>query len=726
MRHCLFRKHSALFLGVLLLGVAGWSAEESTPFSTTTLTCDVLEFHESENLLTATGHAVLISSATRLEADRLNLNTDSRQATAQGHAVLSSSATRVVSEELYLDEASRQVSSEVPLRVEEDALRLWAHSGQFNWGTSTATLHSVYLEDPPWRLWGRKVWRLSPVFYRSRRAAFTSCDEDPPHYHFRALSARFRPHDRVTGYHTFFCLGDLPLFYFPVATHSLKKHLWTLHIDPGYSATKGYYTKTIFTYPFTPQNKGRILWDYYEKAGSGWGGEWTALNPDHSGTLYAYRIRDRVDQAQRWTLRGATAQRLSSRWSLQANGVAQSDENFNNQYFFDDDLRVRQSVESDLSVAYSHPSFFARLGTEHDRVFSASEGRFVTQQTVAPRLSLQTSPLKLPLKNTYLTGQANVAHTYTRPTLGGDLKTFVPEKDMYRQTGDGSLRLSHRWQVTRHATLEPSATLAESWSSWQDLGLTRDSRDVWKGSGQTGLSLRQRLGRRWDLTASYRYQVRFRPNTLIRDHATPDRGIAAHDLGLSAYAMRDRSWLRLQSGYDFRVGAGLPTGFDRQRITPPSLEWQWRGGQGLSVYWTERWQVDPAFVPQSRSVSFRWEREPRSWIENSVTYIHGVPGSLALKPALAWPFTQKWYVSAEAQCAFKGDRGLRYERVKVQERSFRINRDMHCWQMRISYMKRVGLEETQLRLELTTQFQRRVPAEARERQYYPGREETDR
>jgi lipopolysaccharide assembly outer membrane protein LptD (OstA) len=667
--------------------------------STATLTCDYLEFRSSDNAVLARGNAVLLSEGTRLEADALTLFLSSRVAEAEGHVYL-----------------------------EDPDVSVMAESIRYSWGETRGVLENVFLQQGVWRTWGRRLERLGPSLFRIERPAFTSCELDPPHYHFRGSKAVYRSKESVSVTHARPAVETTPVFYLPFYRRALTDNAWTLTIDPGNSARNGTFAKTVFSVPVGDHARASVLWDYYAKAGNGFGGEFSYSSAAVRGSLSGYSIDDKIEDARRWNFRFAHWQQLAPRWQVQSNVAFQSDEDVNNIYVGDDVERVRQLGESDLALTYTAPWFTARGFAEHDRSYDAVKNRFVEAKTILPQFGFGTSALRLGKSSAYFQFSGNFRNEYDRPEQNPpDPEPIYPGKDQYRQYADGTGSLRWRVPVTKTISLEPSAGLTEAWQSHQDLGAELDPQDLTQGNGFTGLNLRHRLTRNLDYDLTHRYKVRWTPNTFHRDHAALDRGLEQNDLTFfGSYRPSQKIWGRASTTYDFRDTEAQNYQSPRQRFSPPWAEVQVQPRAWFSAFARETVQLYPARKPQSTLFNFRFGKDERAFYSSGFSYNVGRPGELDVNSGAAFPLTRNWWLGGDLHYTLAGSGGTHYNRVDFKEKNLIVRRDLHCWVLRVTYKERPGSNELYFRLDLKSNMEvRQKQAVVDEKQFYPARDARD-
>lgn len=694
-------------LGLLVLGgTARGRAEESfvvpestVALTTATLTCDYLEFRSTDNAVIARGNAVLLSSTTRLEADDLTLYLSSRVAQARGHVYLEEGGARVLADDI-----------------------------DYDWGASTGVLSNIFVQQGPWRVWARRVKRLGPDLYRLERAAFTSCDLDPPHYHFRARRAKYWTKKRLSVSNARFAAGHDPVFYWPYYSKSLKDNRWTLTVDPGNSARNGYFAKSVFTYPISDETRASVLWDYYSKSGNGYGGEFAYNHPKVRGSVSGYTIEDRLTNGRRWNVRVGHWQQIAQRWSVQSNVAFQSDRDVNNTFVRDDYDRVRQLGESSLALTRSGSIFTSRISLEHDRSFDADQKRFVTQRTVLPQVSVQSSPIRLGRSNFYFNTSANFRNEYLRPSLSGLTPNPInPDKDTYRQYGDGTLGLKWRLPLTKSLTLEPSAGVTEQWQSHTDSGTVLDPADVTRGRGFTNLNWRHRVTRSLDYDLTHRYKVRWSPNTFHRDTLAADRGLEQNDLAFfGSYRAGSSFWARATTAYDLRDTPNLNYQSPRQRFTPPALEVSAQPRPWVKAFLRETVRLYPVRQPQTTAATLRFGSDDKTYFSNGISYNVGRPGELDISQGAAFNLTRGWWLSGDVQYTATGRGHFRYNKIDFREKNLIVRRDLHCWVVRVTYRERPGVNEVFLRVDLKTNLElKQRTALPDEQQFHPARDTRD-
>jgi hypothetical protein len=326
-----------------------------------------------------------------------------------------------------------------------------------------------------------------------------------------------------------------------------------------------------------------------------------------------------------------------------------------------------------------------------------------------------------------MTLAAAARNRYDRPVaVSTSPEPILPDQDLAKRTGDGSVTFNRPIPLTKRITFQPSVGLSEHWESWQTTGTRRDDHDAFQGRAFTGLNLRQRLSRHLDYNLSHVYRVRWTPNEVKRQHADPaDQGTEANQLNLvTNYWVADFTG-RLAAGYDLRQRDGETLLTPRRKVIPPSLDVFWRPSRNSLVTYREVYDVYPSRHPETEQFSFRVGKALGLHFSSGFSYNVGLPGAVTIRHGAGFPLTPGWWVQADVNYLLQdGTGGLHYRSVPKDrfEQRYVLKRDLHCWDATITFQKRPGFYEAFVRLELKAQAAKRRQLESPdEDQYYPGR-----
>ena len=187
--------------------------------------------------------------------------------------------------------------------------------------------------------WGDYGAKASGDTFYIENAKFTTCELNPPHYHFFAWQLKLIPRDKAIARPVIMYVGEIPVFWLPFMVFSVRKerHSGLLNINVG-KFQKGERFVRNLGYYWAPSQYWDMLiaLDVDEKSGVVLkSGVNYALRYHFSGNLYAsYSISSRrdwyegIDRKKHWEIRASHNQTLSRRARLVANISMASDASF--------------------------------------------------------------------------------------------------------------------------------------------------------------------------------------------------------------------------------------------------------------------------------------------------------------------------------------------------------------------------------------------------------------
>lgn len=519
-------------------------------------------------------------------ADHLDYEKDASMVHLKGAVLLKESTWTIKADELWLNTQDRRARSKGYLLVEDGRSALYGDSGEFDLGRHEGVLYNASAGHGDWRVHAKSLSLESSKKLEYRSADFTSCSYDPkPHYHFHASRVSVIPKDRLLATNVFFFLGRVPVFYLPFLYKSLAPtHFVRWRVSPGYDRRNGAFVRGTLTTDHGPYLRSKLFLDYYTAQGLGAGGELhRKKGEDSRGAVSAYRIRQTHDGRERWSVLGDQYQSVTSSVSLQARLQVQSDADFNNDYARSSRFRVTPELVNSGAVTYRLPEWTARVSYSRLDAADASRKRFLKQNESAPRLDVQSAPLRfgrLPWLNS-LAGFADDSFDLGRG---------------YQQRSTGaSWEGTRTFHIARGISFAPKLGYGQTYSDRVDaldgFGGSRTISDAWIGRYKTEGTLRfgTLVG---DVDVSHRFSRRQRSRTVADDAGASDHGIESNLLTVAdAFNPTPRSLARLFSGYDFRTFRDHSVGF-RRRVQPIVADVSYTPRRELSLALREDYQLE--------------------------------------------------------------------------------------------------------------------------------------
>lgn len=251
------------FLGILLLAVTGaWADEEHGPAAT--IDAQEMNFDRPNNMAYAKGDVIIRYQDAVLHADKVRFNTSTKDVWAEGNVRLNRNDQEWVAPVL-----------------------------QYNFDTRELKADDVRGFFDPLFVAANHVSLVGSNHYTAPSATLTTCDYEEPHYHIKASRAEIYPDDRVVLFNCSLWLGNVPVFWLPVATFSLKGDSKPLSLTIGHNTRWGYYALTTTTLPLNRQVGLALHLDERTKRGLGEGADVRYRFDDvGEGLLRGYYLND--------------------------------------------------------------------------------------------------------------------------------------------------------------------------------------------------------------------------------------------------------------------------------------------------------------------------------------------------------------------------------------------------------------------------------------------------
>lgn len=545
------------------------------------------------------------------QAESLDYEADESLIHLQGKVIIKESTWTLKAEDIYLDTKKQQARTRGFLLVEDGQSAVFGDFGDFDFKDHSGVLFHPSAGHADWRIHAKRVELKPDRSLRYDSASFTSCSYDPkPHYHFRASSVRVVPKKHILATNCVFFLGPVPIFYFPVLYKPLRPiSFLRIKVQPGYDRRNGGVLRGTITTMHSAHTYSKLYLDYYTSQGVGTGGELEHKDGDNRGSLYAYRIRETHNGAERWATVGNAYQKIASSASVQGRFEWQSDADFNNDYARARVFRVQPQLINNAAVNYRWGSVAtARLA--YSRVDAATGPKYFKQNESAPRLEFQTAPLKfgkLPWLNTF-SGLADNNFDVGRPFIqksvgaGWEGTQTVPiVKGLASWVPTVGYRQTFYDRVDQLAELSSTATYRDAF--------------VGRWLGQNTVRLATRLGD-WD--ATHRYELRQKPDTFESDAGAPDHGVDTNLVRLTdGFRPTRRILARVSGAWDLRDRRDIHMGY-RERMQPVVAEVYYTPRTTLNILARDEWR--PSTNNRAFNLNALWGNEESNFLSGGVGY----------------------------------------------------------------------------------------------------------
>ncbi|HVE14295.1 MAG TPA: hypothetical protein VNI01_12925, partial [Elusimicrobiota bacterium] len=614
------------------------------------------------SLMRLHGHVVVWDSTRTIRAGDLRLNLDERRAWA--------------SHGFSLDEGQGGVSGQ---------------GGEYDFDRHDGLVLDALGEYPPWRIWSRDATVDDSRKGTFRKSIFTSCDSNPPHYHFRASRVRVSPKKWMYATNVLFYLGRTPVFYTPFLWKSLRpKHVIPARVNPGYDHRNGAFLRTTTAFSVSEAMYGKLFLDYYGALGPGVGSELQFRRSENArGALFAYRIHDKHTGTERWALLGSHFQTLPSSFTFQGRLQAQSDSDFNNHFQRSSAFRVSPELINGAAVARAGTWGTTRILYSR-RDVAGSTGTYRRDNESLPRVEFQSAAFSPKAVPVLLTVDSFADDNYNQA------------RGFQQKSAGAGFAATQTKVLARGVSLTPRVAYHETYEDRRDaltsFGSSQTYRDAFVGAYDAGSNLRvsSPFGA-WD--AGYAFRRRFKPGTFQEDAGAVDYGIESNLATLQDTIRPNRyTLLRLGGGFDFRRWRDHDPGF-RERVVPFLADAAWTKGL---------WQLTARDQYQlgegNRSLILAADRGDRlgTFAGVSGSYNHVNSSEYIAATEFGWaPASSTWRLGGALRYVARGLGGPEIAALRIYEKELSITRDFHDFHTRLLFRVRPGgVKEAQARVEL--------------------------
>lgn len=203
-----------------------------------TVNGDTVEYSTDAKEIMATGNVVVIYKGTKLTCKKLTVNTETKDAVAEGNA-----------------------------RLDDEKGVIEGSKINYNFQTKKGIIIDSQFRSTPYFGKAEVVNKVSDTEFIAKRGYMSTCSYDDPHWRMKSRKIDFFMHDKVQTKDDTFYVGKVPLLYLPQYNRSLKDPLMHVQMMPGKQKDWGMYLLTAWRYSLTENMSGRIYLDYREKLG---------------------------------------------------------------------------------------------------------------------------------------------------------------------------------------------------------------------------------------------------------------------------------------------------------------------------------------------------------------------------------------------------------------------------------------------------------------------------
>ena len=210
-----------------------------------------------------------------VNGDKVQYDYVNKMVSGEGNVSITYKEIKLTCDSIVVNVEAKEGVAEGNVNLYQEGNVFSADKVVYNFATKKGELVNGAMKMPPWYGKAEVINKVDGKLYKLNHSYVTTCDLKEPHYRIEARTIKVYLNDRVTIWHAFFYIGNVPVMYVPYYNHPLKDNLPQVDIVPGYDEEWGAYALTAWRYFFHPDSKGHIHLDYRSKRGLGEGADYS-------------------------------------------------------------------------------------------------------------------------------------------------------------------------------------------------------------------------------------------------------------------------------------------------------------------------------------------------------------------------------------------------------------------------------------------------------------------
>lgn len=241
-----------------------------------------------------------------IDGDEVNFFRDEGKVTAKGNVKMKYQDILLSCDEVEYSTKSNLGYLRGNIKIIRDQITVYGKNAVYDFNAKTARIENIRMEDIPYYGAAKEGEKIGEEKYVFKRGYVTTCNLENPHYRLTAKSITIYPQDKVVAKNVILKVGNIPVFYMPYFSHSLKEQHFPAQITGGKSDEWGLFGLSRWRFHYRDKDtereihSGYLQWDWYENRDMA-GGVTDRVNTDNwgRGLFKYYRIDDKLYDRER-------------------------------------------------------------------------------------------------------------------------------------------------------------------------------------------------------------------------------------------------------------------------------------------------------------------------------------------------------------------------------------------------------------------------------------------
>ena len=284
-----------------------------------------------------------------VDGENVTVDRAAQTVTASGNVVLLYTGMKITADRMIFNIETRDVNAEGNVALYKDNNIYRSDRVRYNLNTGAADIVHCKYQMHPWYGNVKNIEKLDKKLLVGTDAGLTTSDFDQPEFRVEGKTVKVYIGDRIVIRHAVFYIGDVPVFYWPYYSKSLRDHRVTLFVIPGYDSDWGTFVLTGLNWKYDENIKGTLHLDYRNERGFAGGVDIEYRQSGIKGKVKTYFIDERKKETiqvgnktvygdllydtDRYWLKWQNRQDVNDDVALFAEYSLESDENVRREYF---------------------------------------------------------------------------------------------------------------------------------------------------------------------------------------------------------------------------------------------------------------------------------------------------------------------------------------------------------------------------------------------------------
>ncbi len=231
-------------------------------------------------------------STVELQGDKVSYSAADNKAKASGNVTIKGKGATLSADDIEVDRSKNRATADGNVYLETATTQIDAKKAVYNFDQSTGTFEDAKIANNPFYLNGKQIDKVTETSYQMTDGYLTTCDHDQPHFCLKTRRLDYYQNDKAVARGIRLYIGRIPVMYLPKYTFGLKCEPWITFI-PGKKKDFGLFLLTTIRLKINQNAKLILHVDYRERKGIAEGFDYKYSTPrTGSGIIKTYYINE--------------------------------------------------------------------------------------------------------------------------------------------------------------------------------------------------------------------------------------------------------------------------------------------------------------------------------------------------------------------------------------------------------------------------------------------------